>query len=192
MEFPEFVIVEPPITWYRTNSFGKKANVKVKSKAKRMVVSCMSFESIELIYGWIHFIIVWKHFYSSNMLFSVGNFFGPQEFECFVRNGNQIEIFHRDLNNVFLIIKPLLTIKFTETFLFKILFECWTQIGEKTKNWRMKKEKELFHTWTGRKQKFYISEISHCTYTTKKIKKKSEFIKCRFCKKENQRDHNSF
>jgi hypothetical protein len=55
-------------------------------------------------------------------------------------------------------------------------------------DWRMKKEKELFHTWTGRKQKFYISEISHCTYTTKKIKKKSEFIKCRFCKKENQRD----
>jgi hypothetical protein len=35
-----------------------------------------------------------------------------------------------------------------------------------------------------RKQKFYISKISHCTYTTKKIKKKSEFIKCRFVRKK--------
>jgi hypothetical protein len=48
-----------------------------------------------------------------------------------------------------------------------------------------KTEKLMLSNWSARRQRFYISEVNNTTYTTRKIKKKSqyEYVTCRFCSK---------
>jgi hypothetical protein len=44
-----------------------------------------------------------------------------------------------------------------------------------------KNEKEILKNWSARRQRFYISDIFDATYTTRRVKKKTEFIICRHC-----------
>jgi hypothetical protein len=51
-----------------------------------------------------------------------------------------------------------------------------------------KNEKEILKNWSARRQRFYISDIFDATYTTRRVKKKTEFISCRYCKNTDHRD----
>jgi hypothetical protein len=42
-----------------------------------------------------------------------------------------------------------------------------------------KNEKEILKNFSDRRQRFYISDIFDATYTTRRVKKKTEFIICR-------------